>query len=230
MVTAGTAALLHFSGVRLPPTWSKARPSLQMAERSDFHKAFMKPTEDCPSGFFRQGPPHREAAVAVRANRLAAMRSFHPRQELKPGSGWGAEVCAWCWEHGVGATKCRLVGLGMSGHGPVADERGRGGPDFDTTLVGKRVAVIRREGRPNDPVFAGVVTGFDAASGQHTIKTEEGNEVQAFLAYFGPQRLTITGAHARVTLREVLALTPARRRRASRGGRYAQALALGHQG
>ena len=89
-----------------------------MAERSDFHKAFMKPTEDCPSGFFRQGPPHREAAVAVRANRLAAMRSFHPRQELKPGSGWGAEVCAWCWEHGVGATKCRLVGLGMSGPGP----------------------------------------------------------------------------------------------------------------
>ena len=167
-----------------------------MSERSEFHKAFMEPVEGCPSGFFRQGPPNKPAAVAVRANRFAAMRRLHPRQELKPGDGWSAEVCKWCWENGVGVTKCRLVGVGMFGHGPVADARGRGGPDFDTTLLGKRVAAIRREGRPNDPVFAGVVTGFDAASGQHTVKTEEGDEVQAFLAYFGPQRLTVTGSPA----------------------------------
>ena len=62
--------------------------------RSDFHKAYMKPTAACPSGFFRQGPPRAEAAAAVRQNRSEAMRSLHPRQEEKPGEGWGAEVCA----------------------------------------------------------------------------------------------------------------------------------------
>lgn len=185
--------------------------------RSEFHKAHMRPTAACPSGFFRQGPPSAEAAAAVRQNRFEAMRSLHPRQEEKPGDGWGAEVCPWCWERGVGATKCRLVGLGMSGHGPVADERGRGGPDFDTTLLGKRVAAIRREGRPNDPVFAGVVTGFDASSGQHTIKTEQGSEVKAFLAYYAKERLTIAGAYESAQC--WVPLTPSRRRRASRSGR-----------
>jgi hypothetical protein len=197
--------------------------------RSDFHKAYMKPTAACSSGFFRQGPPSAEAAAAVRQNRFEAMRSLHPRQEEKPGEGWGAEVCAWCWTARAGATKCRLVGEGMSGHGPVVDSRGRGGPDFDTTLMGKHVAAIRREGRPNDPVFAGVVTGFDASSGQHTIKTEEGSEVKAFLAYYAAERLTIAGAYESALC--CAPLTPSCRRRANRSGRCGSAsLRLPDQG
>ena len=60
--------------------------------RSEFHKAYMKPTAACPSGFIRQGPPSAEAAAAVRQNRFEALRSLHPRQEEKPGDGLGWTV------------------------------------------------------------------------------------------------------------------------------------------
>ena len=160
---------------------------------SSFHSAYMVPTASAPAGYFRHGPPNRAAATEVRANRCAAMKAHHPRQHEQPGVGWGADACAWCWLHNAGASKCRVVGAGSSGHGREVDAKGRGGADFDSTLVGKTVTVTQREGHARDPAFEGTVTAFDAASGEHTIATVTG-EVKAFLSYFSPKRLAIHGA------------------------------------
>ena len=143
-------------------------------------------------GYFAKGPPNEAAAVTLRDGRVGVaerlLRGY-------AGTGVGKMQCAWCWRHGVSASACRCVGKGMRGHPAVVRGTGEdavGGPDFDATLLGKRVAVTAVQ---NDKrTFAGVVSAFDAASGRHTVTLDNGEAQQHYLGYFPPSRMTVTGA------------------------------------
>ena len=145
-------------------------------------------------GYFAKGPSSEAAATVLRNGRVGIadrlLRGY-------AGTGVGKMQCAWCWRHGVSASSCRLVGKGMRGHPAVLrvapdPKDSVGGPDFDATLLGKRVAVTAVQ---NDKrAFAGVVSAFDAASGRHTVTLDNGEAQQHYLGYFPPTRMTVTGA------------------------------------
>ena len=145
-------------------------------------------------GYFPKGPPSEAAAIDLRNGRAGVaerlLRGY-------AGTGFGKMQCVWCWRHGVSATSCRLVGKGLRGHPAVLrvapdPQDSVGGPDFDATLLGKRVAVTAVQ---NDKrAFAGVVSAFDAASGRHTVTLDNVEAQQHYLFYFPPSRMIVTGA------------------------------------
>jgi hypothetical protein len=90
----------------------------------------------------------------------------------------GLYQCAKCvrlQRHG-GAVKCRLQGKNYSGHGPVVDAFGFGGPDYDATLLGK---YVKLEG---DNGYEGTVTGVNKLTGKHTVTTPAG-ELPVWLSF-----------------------------------------------
>jgi hypothetical protein len=141
-------------------------------------------------GYFAKGPPSEEASREMRTGRAAVM-------DKAPGylnTGIGKAQCGWCWQHGVSASACRCVGKGLRGHPAVLRSDGAGGPDFDSTLLGKRVVVTPVQ---NDKrAFAGIVTAFNAGTGRHTVKLDGGEVQQHYLGYFPPKRMTVSGACA----------------------------------
>jgi hypothetical protein len=163
-----------------------------------------------------QGPPSDAAAQEHRAARLAAVRTHDPRFVDTP---HGAGACGGCWRAGDSATKCRPKGGGSFNHGPVetTDAAGRvkGGADFDSTLLGKHVTVVRVVNDPTE--FGGVVTAFDHATGAHTVDTAAGVRTH-YLAYFPRTRMTIAGARCVVRARCRVCVLTSARWRARRAG------------
>lgn len=140
-------------------------------------------------GYFPKGPPSEAEATTQRNGRAGVLDTM--RRDYA-GTGCGKMQCAQCWQRGVSATGCRCVAKYCRGHPAVARADGSGGPDFDATLLGKRVVVTALQ---NDKrAFAGVVKAFNAASGRHTVTLDGGSEEQHYLGYFPPSRMTVTGA------------------------------------
>jgi hypothetical protein len=130
------------------------------------------------AGYFRHGPPSKEAASAQREARRAALASSGLPAWAE--SVEGAERCCYCAAEGHGAPKCRVKGVGCSNHGPVAEWRGRwvGGPDACSGHFPIGCHVVCSQ-----PSFSGTVTVYDRESGQHTLTLDGGGLRLEFLAY-----------------------------------------------
>jgi hypothetical protein len=146
-----------------------------------FHDAYVAKTDDCPHGFFRHGPPSASAAASLRSRRRGVAASHDARFA---GSAHGAVACRFCWLHGHSAVKCRVKAPGCYNHGPnetLVKGVPVGGPDFDARLLGERVAV--HTSHPKLRRYEGVVTAFDAATGECTVTSDAGDTFRDYLSY-----------------------------------------------
>ena len=80
-----------------------------------FHDAYMEKTDDCPHGFYRQGPPSSAANGLLRARRQRACQAHDARFV---GTLYGAVMCMFCYLHGHSSVKCRVKAPGCYNHGP----------------------------------------------------------------------------------------------------------------
>jgi hypothetical protein len=162
----------------------------------DHHNDFMS------EGFFRQGPPSREAAVKQRTHRRGVQCKYDKRYTAA--TPHGATQCGPCWARGSSAVKCRVTGHDCLSHGPAA-------PDFDSTLFGKYVVCAAKAN--NTGGLEGLVTAFDSASGEHVVTTAAGEKVEVYLGYVPAVRMTVSGVRcgARVVSHNAQALTRAPR-------------------
>ncbi len=81
------------------------------------------------------------------------------------------------------------MGGGGAGHGPVADAKGRGGPDADAALFPVDCRIVC-----SAPVFSGTVTAFDRPSGQHTLRLDDGKDATYYLGYLVKKCVITQGA------------------------------------